>query len=138
MAPQLPSARNETMRCMDDVSSALRGFYDGQLADWGARIQRLLDRPSHILLDPLLASDPKSGELLPEAVARVAVSLRRHLHLSVQMPSRTAWNSSDLGPGLGRDGLRELLDDINLIRRAIVCRDLEVRCTMADGHEVRM
>ncbi len=120
---------------MHDVSNALRGFYDGELADWGARIQQLLDRPSNILLDPLLASDPESGELLPEAVARVVVSLRRHLHLSVQVPSRPAWNSSDLGPGLDRAALRELLDDINLIRRAIVCRDLEV--PVHDGRRPR-
>ncbi len=124
---------------MDDVSNAMRGFYDRRLADWSARIQRLLDRPSNIPLDPLLATDPESGELLPEAVARLAVSLRRHLHLSVDLPIRPAWNSSDLGPGLDRTELRVLLDDINLIRRAIVCRGLEVPvCPVADDHDVRM
>jgi hypothetical protein len=124
---------------MDDVSNALRGFYNRRLADWSARIQRLLDRPSNIPLDPLLATDPESGQLLPEAVARLALGVRRHLHLSVDLPIRSAWDSSDLGPGLDRTELRVLLDDINLIRKAILSRGLEVPvCQVADDHEVRM
>lgn len=104
---------------MDDVSNALRGFYDRRLTEWSARIQRLLDRPSSIPLDPLLAADPESGQLLPEAVARLALALRRHLNLSVDLPRRPAWNTSDLGPGLDRRDLRTLLDDINLLRQAL-------------------
>lgn len=113
---------------MDDVTNAMRGFYNRRLAEWSARIQRLLDPPSNIPLDPLFATDPESGQLLPEAVARLALGLRRQLHLSVDLPTRPAWNSSDLGPGLDRTELRVLLDDISLIRQAISCRVSNLSC----------
>src|SRR3989442_7721336 len=104
---------------MDQVSKALRAHYDQRLAEWSARIERLLDRPPHVLLDPLLASDPESGQLLPDAVSRLALSMRRHLDLCVDLPCRPAWDSSDLGPGLDRVDLRTLLEDINLLRQAL-------------------
>jgi hypothetical protein len=104
---------------MDDaVSAALRASCDGRLADWGNRLQHLLDLPSNIALDPLRATDPRSGRFLPEAVSRVAVEMR-HLGLSAARLVRPRWNTSDLGGGLERNDLRALLDDIGVLRQAL-------------------
>jgi hypothetical protein len=104
---------------MDEVSKTLRAHYEKRLAEWTARIQHLLDRPRNVILDPLWASDPESGQLLPDAVSGLALNMRRHLDLCVDLPRRPAWDSSDFGPGLDRRDLMTLLDDINLLRQAV-------------------
>ena len=102
------------------VSDAWRAFYDARLADWSNRLQRLIDLPLSIALDPLRATDPESGQLLPEAVTRVADGMRRHVGLVVALPFRSDWTTGDLGPGLDRTELRALLNDIGTLRQALL------------------
>jgi len=82
-------------------------------------MEALLDPAPHVRLDPLRASGPESGKLMPEAVFSLVSSIQQHLNLSVDLAPRDNWHTGDMGPGMDRHELRALFEDINLIRQAL-------------------
>ncbi|MCX6543526.1 MAG: hypothetical protein NTV05_03830 [Acidobacteria bacterium] len=101
---------------MYEVFDALVTHYDRQLEELARRLNPLLALPVGVALDPVRATDPTTGEFIPDAVCDIADRIRKDLQLPLVGPTFSAWDASDRGPGVPKLQLRELLEAIQQIR----------------------
>lgn len=79
----------------------------------------ILNKPAHIrTFDPMWATTSR-GEFLHHVFAQVVESIPERVRRRLTLPEREKWDLSDLGGGITRQQLRDLLEDIDAVRTVL-------------------